>query len=92
MIENKFKSFAQVEKAISIMKDEVAPRITKTFEETRGIYDELHTGWSSANARSQSEKMINYAEEAEKIAKNISEVSNAIERFKTTTHIINETK
>ena len=51
MIENKFKSFAQVEKAISIMKDEVAPRITKTFEETRGIYDELHTGWSSANAR-----------------------------------------
>ena len=92
MTENKIESFVELEKALAIMSNEVSPRIQKTFEETQSIYDELHTGWSSANARSQSEKMMNYAEEAEKIAKNIREVSDTIQSFKRTAHSIDETK
>ena len=91
-MENRIESFTELEKALSIMSNEVSPRIKKTFENTQSIYDDLHTGWSSANARSQSEKMIDYASESEKIAKNIGEISETIQRFKTTTHNIDATK
>ena len=89
MVENKIESFAELESALSNLTS-LSDEIKTTLNETQGIYEEQGQAWHSRNSTKESEKMMNYAEESEKIAKNVAEVSNAIQKFKTATHNIDE--
>lgn len=91
MKENRIESFAELESALSNLEN-LSSEITNTLKETQSIYEEQGEAWHSANSTRESEKMINYAEEAEKIAKNVHTVSDAIQSFKTRTRNIDETK
>jgi len=91
MIENRIESFAELESALSNLTN-LSEEITSTLNESQAIYEDQGQAWYSANSTTQSEKMMDYAEEAEKIAKNVRLVSEAIQKFKTTTKNIDETK
>ncbi len=87
MKENRIESFSELEGALSnlqVLSDE----ITKTFNELNAIYESQGSAWHSANSTKESTKMVNYAEEATKIANNVRVVSDAITKFKTATHNI----
>lgn len=88
-MENRIESFAELESAINNLKS-LSQEITSTLNESSNVYSEQKEGWYSMTSRSESEKMMNYAEEAKKIAKNVNEVSEAIEKFKTSTIIVDE--
>ena len=83
-MENRIESLAKLEGALNNLMS-LSQEITSTLNETNAIYDEQKDGWYSVTSRNEAEKMMNYSEEAKKIAKNISEVSEAIQRFKTST-------
>lgn len=91
MKENKIESFQELEGALSNLSS-LAEEITSTLNVTNTIFEEQKQGWYSANSNLQSQKMMNYADEATKIAKNVREVSGAIDKFKTATHNIDELK
>ena len=91
MIENRIENFAELESALNEMKL-LSEEITGTFGEANQIYDEQKEGWYSITSKQESQKMMDYAEEAKKIAKNIAEVSEAVERFKTATRAADEQK
>ena len=65
-------------------------KITATLNELNSIYEDQKSAWYSASSTRQSEKMMNYSEEAKKIAQNVKEVSEAIQKFKTATRNIDE--
>ena len=88
-MENRIENFAELESALQNLQT-LSQDITTTFNETNSIYEEQKEGWYSATSRSESEKMMNYSEEAKKIAKNISEVSEAIQKFKVNTQTEDE--
>ena len=88
-MENRIESFAELEGALNNLMS-LSQEITSTLNETNAIYDEQKDGWYSVTSRNEAEKMMNYSEEAKKIAKNISEVSEAIQRFKTSTRTEDE--
>ncbi len=91
MIENRIESFSELENALSNLSN-LSEEVASTLRESQSIYEDQGQAWYSANSTSESEKMMNYAEESEKIAKNVQEVSGAIQRFKTATQNIDETK
>lgn len=83
-MENRIESFAELENALTnltVLSDEIA----EIFQESQRIYEEQKDGWYSANSMREAEKMVDYATEADKIAKNIRIVSDAIQMFKTKT-------
>ena len=88
-MENRIENFAELESALQNLQT-LSQDITATLNETNSIYEEQKEGWYSATSRSESEKMMNYSEEAKKIAKNISEVSEAIQKFKINTQTEDE--
>lgn len=88
-MENRIENFAELEGALSSLRT-LSDDINKTFGEANHVYDEQKEGWYSVTSRQESEKMMDYAEEAKKIAKNVAEVSEAIERFKTATRTVDE--
>ena len=89
MVENRIESFAELETAISNLS-QLSDKITATLNETNAIYESQDEAWYSANSRKESSKMMNYSEEAQKIAKNVGEVSETVEKFKTKTRNIDE--
>lgn len=89
MKENRIESFSELETALNNLTS-LSQELKVTFGETQSIYEDQDAAWHSQNSMRQTEKMMNYSEEAEKIAKNINEVSEAIQRFKTQTHNIDE--
>ena len=89
MVENKIESFSELETALTNLTN-LSGEIKTTLEETQSIYEDQDMAWHSANSAKQSEKMMDYAGEAEKIAKNIHEVSETIQKFKTSTRNIDE--
>ena len=68
----------------------LSTEITNTLQKIQNAYENQGKGWSSASSNQQSQKMVNYTDEANKIAKNIREVSEAIEKFKTMNQNIDE--
>ena len=88
-MENRIENFAELEGALNNLKM-LSQEVTSTFSESSRVYDEQKEGWYSQTSRSESEKMMDYAEEAKKIAKNVNEVSEAIEKFKTATRTADE--
>ena len=70
MKENRIESFNELETALNNLM-QLSNEISSTFSETSAIYDSQNEGWASANSTSQSNKMMDYAEEAQKISKNI---------------------
>ncbi len=89
MIDNRIESFDELEGALNNLKT-LSEEISKTFAESQIIYEEQDAAWHSANSTRQSEKMMDYAGEAEKIAKNVNVISDTIQKFKTTTRNIDE--
>ena len=69
---------------------QLSNEVSNTFNQVSSTYDTQQEGWASANSASQQNKMMDYAGEAQKIAKNINEVSEAVKKFKTTTQNIDE--
>ena len=90
-MENRIENFAELEGAINNLKI-LSQEITSTFNEANRVYDEQKDGWYSMTSRQESQKMMDYTEESKKIAKNVNEVSEAIERFKTATRTVDEQK
>ena len=91
MKENRIESFSALEQALNNMT-QLASEISNTLKETSDIYDSQASGWASANSTSQQNKMMDYAGEPQKISKNIAEVSEAVQKFRTTTYNIDEQK
>ena len=89
MIENRIESFSELENALNNLS-KLSEEINKTLKDTDQIYESQKEGWYSAKSTSEINKMTNYADEALKIAKNVSEVSDTIQKFKTATHNIDE--
>ena len=89
MKENRIESFSELESALTNLTS-LAEEIKTTFAESQSIYEAQDEAWHSQNSSKQSEKMMNYAEESEKISKNVNSVSEAIQKFKTTTRNIDE--
>ena len=89
MKENKIESFSELESALSNLQA-LSEEITGTFNEYLAIYESQQEAWRSVNSANESNKMVNYAEDAIKIAKNVREVSDAITKFKTTSHNIDQ--
>ena len=88
-MENKIENFAELETALANLKT-LSDDVNQTFSEIGQAYDTQKEGWASATSRNQTEKMMDYSEESKKIAKNINEVSEAIQRFKTATRTEDE--
>ena len=89
MKEDKIETFAALETALTNLQN-LSQEINTTFNESAAIYEGQGEAWYSANSTTESNKMVNYADEAIKIAKNVSEVSAAINKFKTTSRNIDE--
>ncbi len=89
MIENKIESFDELETALSNLRN-LSEEVKGTLAETQRIYEEQDTAWHSVNSTKQSEKMMDYASESEKIAKNVNTVSEAIEKFRKATQNIDK--
>ena len=89
MVKNRIESFSELEGALANLTN-LSGELKASLEETQSIYEDQDAAWHSANSSRQSEKMMDYAGESEKIAKNIHEVSETIQRFKTSTRNIDE--
>ena len=70
-MENRIESFSELENALSNLAM-LSQDITATLNETNNVYNDQKEGWYSATSRKETEKMMDYAEEAKKIAKNTS--------------------
>lgn len=68
----------------------LSQEITSTLERTQQVYEQQSSGWSSARSTQESGKMVNYSEEAKRIAKLIDEISNLISGYANVTEMINE--
>ena len=91
MKDNRIESFSALESALNNLQ-QLSNEVSNTLNKTSSTYDTQQEGWSSAHSASQQNKMMDYAGEAQKIAKNINEVSEAVQKFKTTTKSIDEQK
>lgn len=89
MKDNRIESFSALEGALNNLQ-QLSNEVSNTFNQISSTYDTQQEGWASANSTSQQNKMMDYAGEAQKIAKNINEVSEAVQKFKTTTQSIDE--
>lgn len=87
MKENRIESFAELETALNNLLN-LSSEITATLNETNAIFETQNEAWRSVNSTSQANKMQDYASESLKIAKNVQEVSETIQKFKTQTHDI----
>lgn len=89
MKENRIESFAALEGALNNLT-QLSSEISQTFNQLQQAYESQDQGWASANSTTQLNKMMDYATESQKISKNISEVSEAVGKFKTATQSIDE--
>ena len=89
MKENRIESFNELETALANLQS-LAEEVNTTFNESASIYETQGEAWYSANSAREANKMVNYADEATKIGKNVSEVSDTINKFKTTSRNIDE--
>ena len=89
MKENRIESFSALESALNNLQ-QLSNEVSNTLNQVSSTYDTQQEGWASAKSTSQQNKMMDYASEAQKIAKNINEVSEAVQKFKTTTQNIDE--
>ena len=90
-MENRIVSYAELEMALNNLT-ELSEKITKTLEKSQSIYEMQDKAWHSANSSSEANKMMDYAAEADKIAKNIQTVSETVRRFKNVNRNIDEAK
>ena len=88
-MEDKIENFEELETALANLQN-LSQEINTTFNESASIYETQGEAWYSANSTKESTKMVNYADEALKIAKNVREVSDTINKFKTTSRNIDE--
>ena len=78
-MEDKIENFEELETALANLQN-LSQEINTTFNESASIYETQGEAWYSANS----------AREATKIGKNVSEVSDTINKFKTTSRNIDE--
>lgn len=91
MSENRIESFEKLEGALKNLSD-LSNTIQKTLTSLNGTYEEQGRGWSSSASSMQENKMVDYATESEKIAKNVNDVSEVVQKFKAQVEAINEEK
>ena len=69
---------------------ELSQEINVTFGKTQRVYESQSSGWSSARSTQETNKMVNYTDEAKRIAKLIDEISDLINNYANVTQMINE--
>ena len=90
-MENKIENFAELEASLNKMAA-VSEEMAANLKETATLYEEQKNGWYSATSMGQSEKMVETAENATTIPKNINTISEAVQKFKTKVKTADETK
>lgn len=88
---NEIKSYSKLEQTTTDL-GEISSRISSTLGKINNVYENQSAGYSSASSTKQSQSMMNYTEEAQKIAKNINSIGNTVRSFKRTTQNIDEAK
>lgn len=88
---NEIKSYSTLEQTTNDL-EEISKRISSTLSKINNVYENQSLGYSSASSSRQSQSMMNYTDEAQKIAKNINSISNVVKGFKRTTQNVDETK
>lgn len=84
MSENRIVSFIELETALNNLS-QLAEEIKSNLANLSAVHSDLSRGWGSANSQTQLKKMVDYQEEASKIAQNIAIISEAVQKFKTKT-------
>ena len=88
---NEIKSYSKLEQTTTDL-GEISSRISSTLGKINKVYENQSVGYSSASSTKQSQSMMNYTDEAQKIAKNINSIGNTVRSFKRTTQNIDEAK